>query len=252
MSKALFDLTQSQIETGYKEHNDVIIEKETEFIFNKILKTLLLVFSDKIVGITMDKESLSLPSNYLFSDKHHKNLIKWLNRLVLLEPPASDLEFGKLKIDYENWYYQLGGEKMEFIFHDEYLLTSQEAADALGVSKVTLSKYIKLGLDCCDTTSHKKIPRYAIELLKDPVYSIRMQMIAQEKKKSKQTPQERAKEINDELLELRVKYKGKSFKEIFGKYNGDEMDDPTDYYSWKSLEEELEEILKLGGGSSEL
>ncbi|MBE1556987.1 hypothetical protein [Sporosarcina limicola] len=32
--------------------------------------------------------------------------MKWLKRLATMEMPLSDLDFGKLKIDLENWFYQ--------------------------------------------------------------------------------------------------------------------------------------------------
>lgn len=250
MSKALIDLTRKNINIGYDEQNEGILQKETEFIFSLIFKTFLAAFQDKVVGIKIDKNMLDLTPAYLFSPEHKNNLTKWLSRLESMDLPASDLEFGKLKIDFEQWYLQLGGENIEFTFNDGFLLTPQEAAEALGVSKVTLNKYIKQGLECVDNSGkHRKIPNYAVELLKDPIYGIRMQILAQEKKKWKQTPQERFEEIHDEIGALQLKYKSKTYQEAFAMYDGDEMDDPTDYYRWQSLEEELAEILKLSGGT---
>ncbi|MEK3832806.1 hypothetical protein [Paenibacillus sp. FSL R7-0128] len=78
-----------------------------------------------------------------------------------------------------------------------------------------------------------------------------MQILAQEKKKGKQSKEERAKEIALELMDLQLKFKGKTFKEAFADYNGDEMDDPTDYHRWLDLEEELAEIMKLSGGAND-
>ncbi|MEK5400463.1 DNA-binding protein [Paenibacillus sp. FSL K6-2859] len=248
MSKALFDLTQQQINMGYEERNEGIIEKETEFLFNMIYKTFLVAFSDKVIGIKMDMQVLSLSQNYLFSDEHKGNLMKWLNRFSQMEHPASDLDFGKLKIDFEIWYTQLGGQNIEFVFSSNYLLTTSQAAKALNISQVTVQKYIKQGLDCVNTEKHRKIPKYAIELLKDPIYGLRMQILAQEKKKGTKSKEERAKEIALELMELQLKYKAKTIKEAFADYDGDEMDDPTDYHRWLDLDEELAEIMKLSGG----
>jgi hypothetical protein len=166
MSKAVYDATQDQIQLGYANQNGPIIEKETHFIFDKIITSLFSLCHDKIMAVKLDRQVLTLSAEYLLSDKHKKNLLKWLERLIQLEHPVSDLDFGKLKIDFENWYYELGGESIEFVYNDAYLLTPQEAADLLGVSKVTLNKYIKQGLECKDTTSHKKIPKYAIEIMK--------------------------------------------------------------------------------------
>ncbi|MBB3109121.1 excisionase family DNA binding protein [Paenibacillus phyllosphaerae] len=249
MSVKLLEFTKLQIDIGYEEKNTMLIEQQTEFIFNKIMKALIFSFSDKIVGIQMDIHSFNLPTTFLFTDKHKKNLMKWLYRLAEIDKSTSDLEFGKIKIDYENWYYELGGEMMEYVYVEDYLLTPTEAAHILGISKVTLNKYIKQGMECLDNGKHRKIPKFAVEIfLNDPVYTIKMQILAQDKKKGKQTPQERAIEIAAEIMELRTKYEWKTFEEAFAGYDGDEMDDPTDYYRWQGLELELSDIMKLSGG----
>ncbi|WP_051318350.1 helix-turn-helix domain-containing protein [Cohnella thermotolerans] len=133
-------------------------------------------------------------------------------------------------------------------FSKPYLLTPQQAAEALGISKVTLNKYIKQGLECLDNKSHKKIPAYTVEIMKDPVYSILMQKTAQEKKLRNQTPKERLAEINSEIAELQLKYGKETVDEAFDGYNGDEMNDPVDYYLWQDLEKEKREIIKMSGG----
>ncbi|UOQ94851.1 DNA-binding protein [Halobacillus shinanisalinarum] len=249
MSKAVYDLTAKQINLGFQEKDHHLIEKETDFILNKIVTVMLTVFSDKIEGITFDHYGVILKSEYLLSEKHQENLLKWLKRLMEIEYPSSDIEFGKLKVDLENWYYKMGGEEIHFHYHDDYLLTPKEASERLGVSRVTLNKYIQQGLESLDTSSHHKIPLYVIDLWNDPVYCIRMQMIAQQRKMGKQTPLERLQEINNELSKLQIKYKKPNFKEAFGHLNGDNLDDPADYYLWRDLEDDKEEILKHIGGS---
>lgn len=248
MSNTVLNQIELNIHLGYEQKNEQIIETETDSIFKNVFFYMLNFFSSKISSIKVDPKPFALPKEYLFSDKHKKNLLKWIERLTEIDLPASDLEFGKLKIDFEHWYYQLGGEKIEFTYNQDYLLTPQEAADILGISKVTLNKYVKQGLEYIENSSHKRIPKYAVEILKDPIYGIRMQQIAQAKKLREQTPEERYHEITQELADLKLKYGKKTFEETFGGYSGDEMDDPTDYYRWKDLEEELDEILRLRGG----
>lgn len=248
MSQVIYAMTEQSIDIAYREHNEHLIEKETDYILGKIVTIMLGIFSDKLKGITFDKSGIQFNNDYLLSEKHHKNLLKWLKRLATLEMPPSDLDFGKLKIDLENWYYQMGGEGIHFEYHEDYLLTPQEASDQLGISKVTLNKYIQQGLERIDTTSHKKIPKYVIDIWRDPVYAIRMQMIAQEKKRRNQSPIDRLQEINIDLTELQVKYKSATYQEAFKDFDGDSMDDPTDYYIWRDLEEEKKEIIAILGG----
>lgn len=249
MSKEIYEFTQEQIHFGFDRSNQLIIQRETYYVVSKLITSMMTVFQDKINGIKISNTSFSFSTDYLLSEKHKNNLLKWLDRLVKLEAPATDLDFGKIKIDLESWYYQLGGEHIEFVYQDSYLLTPQEAAKALGTSKVTLNKYIKQGLECLDNGRHNKIPIYTIEIMRDPVYSIRMQAIAQEKKLRNQTPAGRFAEINEDLSKLQLKYRTMKFEDAFKGYDGDEMDDPTDYYRWNDLLEEMSDILKLGGGN---
>ncbi len=225
-----------------------LIEKETDTIYKNVLFALLNLFPDKIVRIQVDARPFSFSEDYLFSDKHKQHLLKWLTRLRDMEDPASDVEFGKWKLDFEYWYYQLGGDSIRFTYVEDYLLTPQEAADALGISKVTLSKYVKQGLEYVDGKSHKRIPKYAIEMLKDPIYGIRMQQIAQEKKLREQSPEERYHELTQALADLKLKYGKQTIEEAFGYFDGDNMEDAADYYRWKDLEEEMREIFRLRGG----
>ncbi|MBE1553211.1 DNA-binding protein [Sporosarcina limicola] len=250
MSQVIYEITEQNIDIAYREHNEHVIEKETDYVLGKVVTIMLGVFSDKLMGITFDKSGIRFSTDYLLSEKHRKNLLKWLKRLATMEMPPSDLDFGKIKIDLENWYYQMGGEGIHFEYHENYLLTPREASEQLGVSKVTLNKYIQQGLECVDTTSHKKIPKCIIKIWRDPVYAIRLQMIAQEKKRRNQSPTERLQEINNDLTELQIKYKSATYQEAFQEFDGDSMDDPSDYYTWRDLEEEKREIIDVLGGPS--
>lgn len=245
MSKEIYQITKDSINSGYQSKNKNIIEKETDYLLGKIITLFTSSCFRELKSLHVDLSGLSFYEEYLLSGIHKKNLFKWLDRLTAENPEKSVTEFGKLKVDFEHWYYQLGGENITFDYHQSYLLTPAEAANSLGVSKVTLNKYVKQGLEVVDTTSHHKIPKHAVELWKDPIYSIRMQLIAQEKMLINQSPEDRLKEVVEEITEFQIKYKVNTFKEAFSAYNGDEMDDPTDYYRWMDLEEEKEEIMKL-------
>lgn len=238
MSTAIYEETKKDIAEAYRSHNKTKIEKETSFIFNQLFVTMLSSFNDRLMGIHI--EPLDFKEEYFLTVKNHENLSKWLNLFQTLTLPLSDFEFGKLKIDFEYWYYQLGGKEINFIYCKDYLLKPNQVAKELGVSTVTLNKYIKQGLECIDTTSHNKIPKHVVDIWKDPFYSIKMQMLYQEKKLRKQTPEDRIQEINQELLGFQIKYKAKKCYEAFDDCNIDSLDDPSDYYEWRDLEEEKE------------
>ncbi|MCF2650549.1 hypothetical protein [Niallia circulans] len=46
----------------------------------------------------------------------------------------------------------------------------------------------------------------------------------------------------EELLEFQMKYQASTLKQAFPSIDGDEMDSLADYYEWKSLEEEFQEL----------
>lgn len=242
MSVAMYEETKKDIDEAYRSKNTSKVEKETTFILNQLIVSMLRFFKDRVKGFSMD--DLDFKPSYLFSEENRKNLLAWLKRFQELTPPVSNLEFGKLKIDLEHWYYELGGTELHFIYHESYLLTPSEAAKQLGISTVTLNKYFKQGFECVDTTSHRKIPKHAVEIWKDPVYAIKMQMLAQKKKIKNQSPEERIKEINEELLEFQKKYKTKSSQEAFQACDIEAIDDPSDYYEWRDLEEEKEYFME--------
>ncbi|MGP3783668.1 helix-turn-helix domain-containing protein [Paenibacillus sp. 1A_MP2] len=249
MRKDVYEHTCKQIELAYEEKNVLVIEKETDYIITKTIASLSTMFSDKLVGINLKTENFMYTTEYLLSPKHKKTIFKWLERLFEMEFPASDLEFGKFKVDFETWYYDLGGDRIEFAYRDDYLLKPKDAAELLNVSKVTLNKYIKQGLECLDNGSQNKIPKHAVELMRDAVYSIRMQMNYQKKKKLEQTPQERLFEIIQEVAELQMRYGKRTYQEAFeGMAEGD-LEDPIDYYRWEALSEEMDEILKIAGST---
>lgn len=245
MSTAIYDVTKNQIQTAFESKNEPIIEKETHFIFDKLLTILMVLSADKVKSIKVDLSILeTMKPAYLFSSEHETNLLNWLDRLVDIKLPLSDLEFGKLKIDFEHWYYELGGTNIAFEYHEAYLLTPAEAADALGVSTVTIYKYAKQGMELVENGTHKKYPKFVIEIMNVPTYSFLMRLNFQNKQLRNQTPRERLKQVNDGIFEYQSHY-GKLFcKEYFGE-NDDSMDDPTDYYRWRDLEEERAELEKL-------
>lgn len=248
MTTAIYEITEKNIQLGYKLGDMALIEKETDYILSKLTIVMQKVFRDKLKGIILDEKNTFFDPKLLLSEEHKSDLLNWLDKLKNIEYPATDMEFGKLKIDFERWYYKIGGESITFIYHDSYLLTPKETAEKMQISKVTLNKYISQGLDCIDTTAHNKIPQYVVELWKHPLYAVRMQMMYQERLLREQTPEERLRVINNEITVFQIKYGVELCSEAFKEFDGDSMDDPTDYYTWKDLEEEKQEIFKFRGG----
>lgn len=253
MSVALLDQTKDDIQKAYQTNSLAKIGKETLYVFDRVVHFMLSAFKDRLKGITFETSEFDFDESYICSKKNMESMYKTLESITQIESPVSDFDFGKMKVDVEQWYYRMGGEGMYFEYREEYLITPKEAAELLGISTVTLNKYMKQGLEAIDTTSHHKIPKHAVALWQDPVYAIRMQMLEQEKKLRNQTPEERLKEVLEEITELQKKYKAKTISEALAKYeivDIDTIDDPSDFRKWKDLEEEKNEVIQeLIGGS---
>lgn len=119
-------------------------------------------------------------------------------------------------------------------------LTVEEAMVELGLSENRLRRYIRRGL----TTMHDgKIPRYAVVLMKDPVFAFIMQWEYQQNKIENQTKEERLKDIQRRIIEFEEE-NGGNFDELFGHLTDEqieEMDESMDLdlMMWKELSQEL-------------
>ncbi len=252
MSLAILENTHDDIQKAYGANDVLKIAKETQYVFDRIIHFMLSTSRNRLKGITFESNEFKFNETYLLSAKNKKHILKMLAFLKQVDFPMTDLNFGKIKVDLEQWHYHMGGDGIYFEYQEEYLITPKEAAESLGVSHVTLNKYMKQGIETIDTTSHHKIPKHAIELWRDPVYAIRIQMLAQEQKIRNQTPEDRLKEIRDEIVELQKEYKAKTSCEAIENLTAshlDALDDPSILRNWQDLEEESDDLLKelIGG-----
>lgn len=116
-------------------------------------------------------------------------------------------------------------------------LTLEEAMVELGLSEKSLRKYIRRGL----TMHNGKIPRHAVEIMRDPAYCIKMQFEFQREKLENQTKEERIEDIREQIVEFEDEFGGE-FEIIYGHLSDeeiDEMDNSIDLKVWRDLVEEL-------------
>src|SRR5699024_2812966 len=161
----------------YKEKNKPKIEKETSYILSQLIVVMLGVFKDRLKSITIDTKELQFDEIYITSETNRIALLNWLSRMNNMVHPIENEEFGKIKIDFEEWYYQIGGRDIQFEYQDSYLLKPGEVAELLGVSTVTLNKYVKRGFEYMNRSSQNRIPKHMTSLWNDPVYAIKVQML---------------------------------------------------------------------------
>src|SRR5690625_1536811 len=244
MSMAVYDVTEKDIDLAYKEKNKPKIEKETNFILSQLFVFMSVVFKNRLQSIDFDSHDFQFDKQFITSEKNRIFLLNWLDKLVNLDEHISDFEFGKLKLDLEEWFYLIGGKEISFTYQKDYLLTPSDVAEKLKVSTVTVNKYVKQGMEMIDTTSHHKFPKHVVPLWQDPASCLKMQMIAQNKKLIQQTGQERFIKLSEEIAEFQYKYGVNTVSEAFKEEDVDSLDDPFDYFEWRDLEEEKNELLK--------
>lgn len=247
LPSAILDKTKEEIERGIDHRKADALYESIEGVFATLILKFLRTFSHKILSINVDTQEMIdsfKNSPHTLQVQKLDALIDWINRFAGSAPTITDVQFGKLKIDLEFLFLDFGGKHIDFNYREDYLLTPKEAANKLSVSRVTFNKYVDNGLEVVNTTLHKKVPEFVVELWNDPAYCLKMQMIYQKKKFESQSPSERLVEVSEEIKQLQTKYHCESFSEAFKDYAGDEMDDPSDYWNWRELEEERSELEK--------
>lgn len=132
--------------------NPAKIGKETLYVFDRVVHFMLSVFKDRLKGITFEKHEIDFDENFLLSQKNKDYMLKVIQYIHDISLPVSDFEFGKMKLNVEQWYYCMGGKGMYFAYNEACLITPKHAAELLGVSTVSLHKYMKRGLETVDTT----------------------------------------------------------------------------------------------------
>lgn len=244
MSWEVYQQTKNEIDVAFKEKNKPKIEKETSYIFSQLVVAMLGTFRDRLDSISFDPQYLNFDEVFITSEKSKKALNGWLDRLIGKDYPVDDYEFGKLKVDFEEWFLQIGGRDIQFEYREGYLLKSEEAVELLGVSNVTLNEYVKQGFEYIPSRSQYQIPRHMISLWKDPVYCLKVQVLFQEKNLKNQKIGGRYKEVIDEIFEFQMKYKAESAEKAFPVLDGNKIDYKAmlDFYEWESLEKEYEEL----------
>lgn len=239
----LLQATKIDIEAAYKNHDKIRIHKETTLIQFILLDSLEKLFPDRLNRVTPAYNSMP-NKQYIGSTNNKVQLNKWINFLSSKEKKTlTDTEFWNLKVDIENWFYLIN-DKITFIYQEDYLLSPSQVAEQLSVSRVTVNKYMKQGMENIDTISHNKIPKHVVTVWKNPITALKMQMIYQSEKLKTNTAKNRFIQVAEDIAEYQNKYNAVLAKEIIPNNGIDYLEDSIDYYDWRQLEVEKKEITK--------
>lgn len=253
MANLVLEEAERNVKSAYENNSPIKIAKEIDYLLLKMVQIFKTEFKDKIDSIDLDINEKIYSSKYIFSPEGQHETMNWFKKLKSVgltnkESVNNDLEFGKLKIDFVNWYYNIGGTDIQFNYTQDYLATVKEAAELLNVSKVTFNKYVSRGFEVVQTTKHNKVPRFMIEIWKhSPEYALKVQISHQNKQLSSNSHEVHLKEIYLELHELEKKYKTKDLFEFFAG-GSDSVEDTIDYFDWLDLIEEKDRLIHLLGG----
>lgn len=181
MNEALVEQIKEDIERAFHNRDSIKIQKETLFIFDRVIHFLLSHGKNRLRGITFENNEINFNEKYLLSKKNKSQIYRMLGEISEAKQYIKDSTFGRLRIDIERWYRHFGGEAIHFEYKRNYLITRQKATEFLGISIELLNEFTNQGLETTNTRDTRCIPMHAVVLWKNPVYAIRMQMLEHEK-----------------------------------------------------------------------
>ncbi|WP_113928753.1 hypothetical protein [Bacillus sp. P14.5] len=132
---------------------------------------------------------------------------------------------------------------LKYEYRRDYLHRSESICKNLGISKSTLSRYVKLGLEVTDATSHYRYPAHVTYYWHNALWASRIQALYQAFKLRNRTTIDIIKELQEENKKYETNHADKSFYDVYANIeNPDELEEPDEYYDWKDIIEELEEL----------
>jgi hypothetical protein len=132
---------------------------------------------------------------------------------------------------------------LKYEYQRGYLYRSDNICRSLGISKSTLSRYVKLGLEVADTNTHSRYPAHVTYYWHNALGASKIQALYQAFKIRNQTTSDILKELEEENRKYEKSHGNQSFYDIYANVeNPDELEEPDEYYDWKDVIEELEEL----------
>src|SRR5690606_10168521 len=120
MSLVVYHETVNQIELAFNEKNKPKIDKDTFYILCQLIVSMQGIFKDRLQSVSIDPISLQFDEAFITSDENRKALLSWLKRLKGMDYSMDDYEFGKLKVDLEEWFYRIGGRDIQFEYRESF------------------------------------------------------------------------------------------------------------------------------------
>lgn len=205
-------------------------------------------FNAIVSSITLSEDTVFIQDQKAFISAWKYTELR--NRLiaVLFSDEPSSKSFGQAKFYIDTLFYNLTvSGRVEFEYRKEHLLTTTEAGKILGVTRETINKYLKFGLERIRVKSHNRIPEHALHTWKDNLLAIDIQSLAQKYRYRNQAKNDRLAELQEENDYFEMRYGG-TFEEVFvdvlnGKKDADEIGEGLDFEAWKETLEEIKSLV---------
>lgn len=225
---------------------------DSRLMINQTIVTIQNMFPEYIIGIRMTKNHRMKDE---IDERKYKNSKYFLMKSII---NAGDTpgDLGFVKYAFDRFYFDVTvGGKLKYHYHYNYLMSPAKAAERLGVSRQTVNKYVKMGLEVMEDSNgkHGKIPEHAVILWGIPQWASNLQFLHADFQQRESSLQERIKSITEDILEFEHKYKGE-FEDVFSGYGEDpynlneetilNLEDDLDYNEWKWLLMEQKRLLE--------
>ncbi|MDM5249398.1 helix-turn-helix domain-containing protein [Lysinibacillus sp. G4S2] len=244
MSLAVIQKTQESIDLAFQTKDADLLEKETQFLLYSLGDFIPDTFSESVRYIQLRETKLK-PAEKLMSDTIKLFFDQALE--LLDEKNQKKNELGAVKLAFEKLFLETTDcGYIDYDYDIAELVSTEQAAEYLGVSKPTIYKYLNNGLEHKLINNVKKIPRVALKLWSDPATSFEMQWIHQEKKRRTQTLEEKLEVIQGRITEYEIEYGGE-FEHLYGNKSDsliDGLDEAVDVFDWKGYIVQKNALLK--------
>lgn len=234
------------VEESKMKYTDIIIEnvdikKGAGHFLLMMSYAVQLKFSQCVIRIDFDESTV-------IKEEVDEGAIKEVYTALFEELKSSHSEllesFAKAKYYLDKLFYDLTEQGyITYLYDQSHLISSEEVRKQLGISRPTLSRYVERGLETTNAKSHKSYPSHVVFYWKDGKWVSRIQTLFQLFKLRNRTQKDVIKELELEDKKYRKLYGNKPFSEVFlDVVNPDDLKEPEDYYNWKDIVEELQEV----------
>ncbi|MFC4356215.1 helix-turn-helix domain-containing protein [Chryseomicrobium palamuruense] len=233
MSIQVLERTKDTINVAFQSKDPVLLEKEIQFLLYAFSDFISDMFSNSVRFISLRKMKIKSTNQLMTqtnSDVLHE-IIEMLEQQKMDGP-----EFKTIKFSFDKLFSEVTEDGyIDYDYNVNELMSVEDAAQYLGVSRPTVYKYVTKGLEVQEVNNVKKIPKVALDLWQDATTAFEIQWMYQQNKKRWQTTEEKIAEVQQKITEFEMEFGGE-FNTLYGDLNDreiDQLDEALDLYDWR-------------------